>query len=149
MVEVIPTRVRNIQLYISVSLGSGSYGGVCIKAKCDGLLCAVIIMHAASQSFPLYANYFPPSRRFPCSARGRSIFRAELETVHISCWLLTRWYVLQTRATRIIILLTEIALANGTFLATFSTCVSGSILRDGYGRKAHRVYLPQHSTLQI
>ena len=35
---------RNIQLYKSESLGSGSYGGVC-KAKCDGLLCAAKIMH--------------------------------------------------------------------------------------------------------
>ena len=35
---------RNIQLYTSESLGSGSYGGVC-KAKCDGLLCAAKIMH--------------------------------------------------------------------------------------------------------
>ena len=35
---------RNIELYKSESLGSGSYGGVC-KAKCDGLLCAAKIMH--------------------------------------------------------------------------------------------------------
>ena len=35
---------RNIQLYKSESLGSGSYGGVC-KAQCDGLLCAAKIMH--------------------------------------------------------------------------------------------------------
>ena len=35
---------HNIELYKSESLGSGSYGGVC-KAKCDGLLCAVKIMH--------------------------------------------------------------------------------------------------------
>ena len=35
---------RNIELYKSQSLGSGSYGGVC-KAKCDGLLCAAKIMH--------------------------------------------------------------------------------------------------------
>ena len=35
---------HNIKLYKSESLGSGSYGGVC-KAKCDGLLCAVKIMH--------------------------------------------------------------------------------------------------------
>ena len=35
---------RNIQLYKSESLGSGSYGGVC-NAKCDGLLCAAKIMH--------------------------------------------------------------------------------------------------------
>ena len=35
---------RNIQLYKSESLGSGSYGGVC-KARCDGLLCAAKIMH--------------------------------------------------------------------------------------------------------
>ena len=35
---------RNIKLYKSQSLGSGSYGGVC-KAKCDGLLCAAKIMH--------------------------------------------------------------------------------------------------------
>ena len=35
---------RNIELYKSDSLGSGSYGGVC-KAKCDGLLCAAKIMH--------------------------------------------------------------------------------------------------------
>ena len=35
---------RNIDLYKSESLGSGSYGGVC-KAKCDGLLCAAKIMH--------------------------------------------------------------------------------------------------------
>ena len=35
---------RNIHLYKSESLGSGSYGGVC-KAKCDGLLCAAKSMH--------------------------------------------------------------------------------------------------------
>ena len=35
---------RNIELYKSQSLGSGSYGGVC-KAKCDGLPCAAKIMH--------------------------------------------------------------------------------------------------------
>ena len=35
---------RDIQLYKSESLGSGSYGGVC-KAKCDGLLCAAKIIH--------------------------------------------------------------------------------------------------------
>ena len=35
---------RDIQLYKSQSLGSGSYGGVC-KAKCDGLICAAKIMH--------------------------------------------------------------------------------------------------------
>ena len=35
---------RNIELYKSQSLGSGSYGGVC-KAKCDGLLSAAKIMH--------------------------------------------------------------------------------------------------------
>ena len=35
---------RNITLYKSQSLGSGSYGGVC-KARCDGLLCAAKIMH--------------------------------------------------------------------------------------------------------
>ena len=35
---------RDIELYKSESLGSGSYGGVC-KAKCDGLLCAAKIMH--------------------------------------------------------------------------------------------------------
>ena len=35
---------RNIHLYKSESLGSGSYGGVC-KAQCDGLLCAAKIMH--------------------------------------------------------------------------------------------------------
>ena len=35
---------RNIQLYKSESLGSGSYGGVC-KAKCDRILCAAKIMH--------------------------------------------------------------------------------------------------------
>ena len=35
---------RNIELFKSESLGSGSYGGVC-KAKCDGLLCAAKIMH--------------------------------------------------------------------------------------------------------
>ena len=35
---------RNIELYKTQSLGSGSYGGVC-KAKCDGLLCAAKIMH--------------------------------------------------------------------------------------------------------
>ena len=35
---------RNIELYKSESLGSGSYGGVC-KARCDGLLCAAKIMH--------------------------------------------------------------------------------------------------------
>ena len=35
---------RNIELYKSESLGSGSCGGVC-KAKCDGLLCAAKIMH--------------------------------------------------------------------------------------------------------
>ena len=35
---------RNIELFKSQSLGSGSYGGVC-KAKCDGLLCAAKIMH--------------------------------------------------------------------------------------------------------
>ena len=35
---------RDIQLLKSVSLGSGSYGGVC-KARCDGLLCAAKIMH--------------------------------------------------------------------------------------------------------
>ena len=35
---------RNVVLYKSESLGSGSYGGVC-KAKCDGLLCAAKIMH--------------------------------------------------------------------------------------------------------
>ena len=36
---------RNIELYKSQSLGSGSYGGVC-KARCDGLLCAAKIMHS-------------------------------------------------------------------------------------------------------
>ena len=36
---------RNIELYKSQSLGSGSYGGVC-KAKCDGLPCAAKIMHS-------------------------------------------------------------------------------------------------------
>ena len=35
---------HNIELYKSVSLGSGAYGGVC-KATCDGLLCAAKIMH--------------------------------------------------------------------------------------------------------
>ena len=35
---------RNIELFKSQSLGSGSYGGVC-KAKCDGLPCAAKIMH--------------------------------------------------------------------------------------------------------
>ena len=35
---------RNIELYKSESLGSGSYGEVC-KTKCDGLLCAAKIMH--------------------------------------------------------------------------------------------------------
>ena len=35
---------RNVKLYKSESLGSGSYGGVC-QAKCDGLLCAAKIMH--------------------------------------------------------------------------------------------------------
>ena len=35
---------RNIELYKSQTLGTGSYGGVC-KAKCDGLLCAAKIMH--------------------------------------------------------------------------------------------------------
>ena len=35
---------RNIVLYKSQTLGTGSYGGVC-KAKCDGLLCAAKIMH--------------------------------------------------------------------------------------------------------
>ena len=35
---------RNIKLYKSESLGSGSYGGVC-KATCDGLLCAAKILH--------------------------------------------------------------------------------------------------------
>ena len=35
---------RNIEIYKSQSLGSGSYGGVC-KAKCDGLPCAAKIMH--------------------------------------------------------------------------------------------------------
>ena len=35
---------RNIQLYKSESLGTGSYGGVC-KAQCDRLLCAAKIMH--------------------------------------------------------------------------------------------------------
>ena len=35
---------RNIELYKSQSLGSGSYGGVC-KGKCDGLPCAAKIMH--------------------------------------------------------------------------------------------------------
>ena len=35
---------RNIVLYKSQTLGTGSYGGVC-KAKCDSLLCAAKIMH--------------------------------------------------------------------------------------------------------
>ena len=35
---------RNIKLYKSESLGSGSYGGVC-KATCNGLLCAAKILH--------------------------------------------------------------------------------------------------------
>ena len=35
---------RNIELYKSESLGSGSYGGVC-RAKCDGVPCAAKIMH--------------------------------------------------------------------------------------------------------
>ena len=35
---------RNIVLYKSQILGTGSYGGVC-KAKCDSLLCAAKIMH--------------------------------------------------------------------------------------------------------
>ena len=35
---------RDIEVYKTENLGSGSYGGVC-KAKCDGLLCAAKILH--------------------------------------------------------------------------------------------------------
>ena len=54
---------RNIHLYKSESLGSGSYGGVC-KAQCDGLQCAAKIMHPTLFDLrdPGTASYLRKSR---------------------------------------------------------------------------------------
>ena len=64
---------RNIELYKSESLGSGSYGGVC-KAKCDGLLCAAKIMHPTLFDLrdPGTASYL---RRFQEECRLLSLAR--------------------------------------------------------------------------